>query len=150
MEESGVLNMSNVLHKFVLHFVFTPRINKALLSFVSAWNNHPIRTEHNWSPTQIWSNGMIDMRNQNRYCTDDPANFSEDLEWYGYDGSAPRPSDDGLSTVEVEDLNHDFPDDVIEQLENSVDPCQDSNDFGIDIYLRALDVMLALTGHQMQ
>ena len=71
MEESGVLNMSNVLHKFVLHFVFTPRINKALLSFVSAWNNHPIRTEHNWSPTQIWSNGMIDMRNQNRYCTDD-------------------------------------------------------------------------------
>ena len=152
MEESGVLNMSNVLHKFVLHFVFTPRINKALLSFVSAWNNHPIRTEHNWSPTQIWSNGMIDMRNQNRYCTDldDPANFSEDLEWYGYDGSAPRPSDDGLSTVEVEYLNHDFPGDVIEQLENSVEPCQDSNDFGIDIYLRALDVMLALTRHQMQ
>ena len=92
---------------------------------------------------------MIDMRNQNRYCTDDAASFSEDLEWYGYDGSAPRPSDDGLSTVEVEDLNHDFPD-VIEQLENSVDPCQDSNDFGKDIYLRALDVMLALTGHQMQ
>ena len=47
-------------------------------------------------------------------------------------------------------LNHDFPDDVIEQLKNSVDPCQHSNDFGIDIYLRALDVMLALTGHQMQ
>ena len=146
MEESGVLNISNVLHKFVLHFVFTPRINKALLSFVSAWNNHPIRTERNWSPTQIWSNGMIDMRNQNRNCTDDPANFSDDLDWYGYDGSAPRPSDDGLSTVEVEDLDHDFPDDVVEQLKNTVDPCQDSNDFGMDIYLRALDVMLALTG----
>ena len=98
-----MLNIGNVLHKFVLHFVFTPRIKKSLLSFVSVWNDHPIRTEQNWSPHKIWSNGMIDMRKQHRNCTDDPANFSRDLEWYGYDGFAPRRSDDGLSIVEVND-----------------------------------------------
>ena len=130
MEESDVLIIGNVLHKFVLHFSFTSRINKALLSFVSAWNDHPIRTEPNWSPNQIWSNGMIDMRNQHRNCTDDPANFSHDLEWYGYDGFAQRPSDDGLSIVEVNDLSYNFPYDVMQQLRVTVGPCEHSNNFG--------------------
>ena len=32
----------------------------------------------------------------------------DDLSWYGYDPSAPRPMDDGLSTVNVEDVEIDF------------------------------------------
>jgi len=63
MEESGILKMDNPLHKFALHYVFLPRINKAISSFTSAWNNHPLRTENNWSPKRIWVNGMIDHRN---------------------------------------------------------------------------------------
>ena len=38
----------------------------------------------------------------------------------------PRRSDDGLSIVEVNDLNHDFPDDVMQQLRVTVDPCDAS------------------------
>ena len=60
MEESGLLDVTNPLHLFVLHYVYLPRINAAIDSFVEAWNKHPIRTERNWSPEQIWSNGMID------------------------------------------------------------------------------------------
>lgn len=36
MEESGLLQRNNRLHKFVLHYIFTPRINKALQSFSAA------------------------------------------------------------------------------------------------------------------
>lgn len=61
-----MLNIGGVLHKFVLHFVFTPRIKKSLLNFVSVWNDHPIRTERNWSPHKILSNDMIDMKKQHR------------------------------------------------------------------------------------
>ena len=60
MQESGLLDISNPLHMFILHYVYLPRINAAIESFVDAWNRHPIRTERNWSPEQIWSNGMID------------------------------------------------------------------------------------------
>ena len=63
MEESGMLQRNNSLHKFALHYIFTPRINKALQSFVAAWNHHPMRTERNWSPLQMWTNGVLDIRN---------------------------------------------------------------------------------------
>ena len=48
MEESGLLDITNPLHLFVLHCVYLPRINAAIDSFVEAWNKHPIRTERNW------------------------------------------------------------------------------------------------------
>ena len=54
----------NTLHLFALHFTFLPRINRALESFVEAWNLHPVRTEHNWTPEQIWLNGMINLKNR--------------------------------------------------------------------------------------
>ena len=53
MEESGLLQIDNPLHKFALHYIYLPRINRALSSFTSAWNNHPLRTENNWSPERI-------------------------------------------------------------------------------------------------
>ena len=68
MEESGLLDVTNPLHLFVLHYVYLPRINAAIDSFVEAWNKHPKRTERNWSPEQIWSNGMIDSQ-WKTYCS---------------------------------------------------------------------------------
>jgi len=73
---------------FALHFTFLPRINRALGSFVDAWNLHPIRTEHNWTPEQIWINGMIDLRNRQLPAVADVVEGMEstdDLEWFGFD-----------------------------------------------------------------
>ena len=39
-------------------------INFALQEFANAFNLHPLRTEHNWNPNQIWSNGIINPRNE--------------------------------------------------------------------------------------
>ena len=63
MEESGLLQIYNPLHKFALHYIYLPRINRVLSSFTSAWNNQPLRTENNSSPERIWVNGMINVRN---------------------------------------------------------------------------------------
>ena len=40
MEETGILDRGNRLHMFVFHLIYTPRINRTLESFVSAWNRH--------------------------------------------------------------------------------------------------------------
>jgi hypothetical protein len=53
MEMAGLLDITNPLHMFVLHFVYLPRINAQIDSFADAWNKHPIRRERNWTPEQI-------------------------------------------------------------------------------------------------
>ncbi|CAI8015068.1 hypothetical protein GBAR_LOCUS9377 [Geodia barretti] len=53
-----MLNADNDLHLFYLHMVFIPRINKHLKSWQEAWVKHPLRTEHNLSPEQLWTIGL--------------------------------------------------------------------------------------------
>lgn len=144
MEEQGILNRNDQVHLFVLHYVFRPRINRALESLTSSWNNHPIRTERNWSPIQMWTNGMLDMRNHELVGVADVVGVSDfnNLEWFGYDPQAPPPSDDGLSTVEVEDITVDLSYNVMQQLTNEVDPCEFSDSFGIDLYVKALSIVV--------
>ena len=148
MEESGLLDITNPLHLFVLHCVYLPGINAAIDSFVEAWNKHPIRTERNWSPEQIWSNGMIDRVNGRLTTVADvrsDANVSgDDYEWYGFDPDAPPPPDDGLSTVEVNELDLNLPDVIISRLTNESNPLENSSAFGIDIFQRALEFLESL------
>ena len=145
MEESGLLQRNNSLHKFVLHYIFIPRINKALQSFAAAWNHHPMRTERHWSPFQMWTNGVLDMRNHSLVGISDIAESGgdvDDLQWYGYDPFAPTPSDDGLSTVEVEDVNNDLPTDTLTLLRQNIDPLQHSDSFGIDLFQNGLLLLM--------
>ena len=53
LEDAGYLDLDNEMHMFLLHFVFLPRLNFALQEFAKAFNLHPMRTEHNWSPDKI-------------------------------------------------------------------------------------------------
>lgn len=132
--------MDTDLHVFILHYVFLPRINRVITSFTAGWNNHPLRTERNWSPNRIWNNGMIDRRNRNQHQVAelfDTDGTLEDLEWYGMDWAGPTPNDDGLSTVEVDDVNFEIAENILQTL-NSIDPLRDSTCYGIDIYLEAL------------
>ena len=58
MEQTGQLNIDDVVHMFCLHYVFLPRINHALAVFKDAWNCHPLATEGNLSPLQLWMSGL--------------------------------------------------------------------------------------------
>ena len=136
MEEAGILSRVNDIHLFVLHFVFLPRINRGLGRLTSAWNNHPIRTERNWSPLQIWTIGMVDIWNNRITGILDVTHGTaiDDLEWFGYDPDAPAPSEDGLSVVQVEDVNVDLTDPAPQELFHEVDPLQYSDSFAINVY----------------
>ena len=46
----------------------------------------------------------------------------DDLTWYRYDPSAPTPMDDGLSTIEDENVDIDLPGNVIHDLTAAVNP----------------------------
>ena len=58
MECNGILKVDNPTHMWALQYVYLPRINKALTSFVGSWNLHPLSSEGNKSPMQLWITGQ--------------------------------------------------------------------------------------------
>ena len=58
LEEANLLNPDDDVDLCALHFVFLPIIQKHLNTFREAWCRHPIRTEHNRTPHQLWILGM--------------------------------------------------------------------------------------------
>ncbi|KAJ8369475.1 hypothetical protein SKAU_G00095030 [Synaphobranchus kaupii] len=54
LEDEGLLSPDNDVHIFALHWVFLPRLQHHLDCFVDGWNSHPLRTERNRSPLQLW------------------------------------------------------------------------------------------------
>lgn len=123
---------------FILHFVFKPRINKAIESFQNGWNRHPLRTEKNWSPLKLWTNGMVDIRNRGNAHIGEIRN--DDLNFFGLDPQAPMPFDTGFEQVEVHDVPCTFTDLECDTL-NNLNVIQESQNFGIDIFLEALSVV---------
>lgn len=59
MEEDGLLDPVDEIDLFSLHFVFVPRINQQLKSFQAAYSRHKLRTEHNCTPLQLWTRGIL-------------------------------------------------------------------------------------------
>lgn len=93
----------------------------------------------------MWTNGVLDIRNHSLIGLSDTAEsggYVDDLEWYGFDPFAPTPSDDGLSTVQVEDVSIDLPTGILTLLRQNIDPLQHSDSFGIDLFQ---DGLLLLT-----
>ena len=140
----GMICCDDDLNLFILHYIYLPRINHTINIFIDSWNNHPVRTMKNWSPRKIWTNGMIDARNRHinhiQELQDNSEELSnDDLEWYGMDWSAPAPTDDGLSTVEVNDINFELNDYQLQQL-TDIDPLKESSTFGIDLFTKALEI----------
>lgn len=88
---------------------------------------------------------MLDIRNRTLFGMPAISSIEEvdNLEWYGFDPYAPSPDDDGLSTVELDDVELDNEDDVFAVLTNNIDPLTYSNSFGIDLYMEALTLFTA-------
>ena len=59
MEDEGLLDPVDEVDLFALHFVFIPRINRQLESFKAAYCRHRLRTEHNRTPLQLWTRGIL-------------------------------------------------------------------------------------------
>ena len=49
----------NEVDIFCLHYIFIPRINKCLGDFQGSWNCHPLSTEGNLTPLQLFVEGCI-------------------------------------------------------------------------------------------
>ncbi|XP_028397381.1 uncharacterized protein LOC114521162 [Dendronephthya gigantea] len=58
LERCGLLDSGNEIHLWCLHYVFLPVVNRHLQSWKNAWIYHPLRTEKNSTPMQLWVKGL--------------------------------------------------------------------------------------------
>ncbi|PKC59663.1 hypothetical protein RhiirA1_324945, partial [Rhizophagus irregularis] len=87
LEDNYGLNIENSIHMFALHYIFIPRINFALETFIQSWNYHSLRTESHKTPRQLFLEGMV--RNNLRGLEE----VGVDLNHYGIDWEGPAPTD---------------------------------------------------------
>lgn len=90
--ESLILDTTNEVHLFALHFVYVPLINEALNEHSTSWNCHSLSTEGNVTPRQLWIQGMVDPSNSS-YTAVASVQNGAGVNWdnYGVDENGPVP-----------------------------------------------------------
>lgn len=135
LEDNGIIDLNNTIDMFSLQLAFLPRINKSLLEFRNLFNDHPIRTERNWSPNQMWTNGML--HPQNPLGRGEVDETVVNTEHYGIDHDGPSPFEDSgnnvqVSGIEIEGVETDY---LTRCVLQEIDPLMDSQDMGINVIL---------------
>lgn len=59
LENDRIIDCTNELHLWALHYVYLPRINRDLEVFRQQWNNHGLRTVGHHTPYQIFVQGCL-------------------------------------------------------------------------------------------
>ncbi|MEQ2270268.1 hypothetical protein XENORESO_018484 [Xenotaenia resolanae] len=78
LEESGLLDLSNILQLFCAHYMFLPGLADALQTFIEGWDNPRFKSEGGLTPNQLWILGHI----QKLICE---TKHVQNLELYGTD-----------------------------------------------------------------
>lgn len=138
MEYSGVLDITNAIHLFILHLIFIPRINKAMAEFTEVFNNYKVHTESNLTPNEMWTNGMMHPGNPlSRSQLDEDVT---DLAMYRYDAQGPF-TFDGEDDVVIEHVVSNNGDTLKSFVLENMDPLSQSRKMGIYLYMKALELV---------
>ena len=136
LENQGVLDPVNEYHLFALHYVYTPRLNRALMQFKESWNNHSIRTERGHSPNQLFAAGALLLQGSGLTAMDFFEQVNEHV--YGVE-------DEGLTTsdeqVAIPESRVRLTPEHSALLQQSVDPMSDSDNHGIELYHLTLHIL---------
>ncbi|XP_059212948.1 uncharacterized protein LOC131991512 [Centropristis striata] len=134
LEEEGLVDITNTLHIFLVHFVFLPRLRRDLHTFAEGWKHHPLRTEGNMTPQQLWDLGLL----QNS--THEADNVEElDIDWESALDSEETLPEAG---VIVPEFPMPLTEGQIVDLQAAVDPMEPSDSHGRNIYCRCLQMFL--------
>ena len=143
VEHQNMLDPIDELHLYALHHVYLARINRSLQLFMEGWNSHPIHTEGGQSPEQLFASGLLSLRNAGLEALDFQEDVGDDygLEENGYIQKAESDCGDGIEIPNARIILN--PNDQ-EQLAQLVNPLSDSDEYGIDLYLQALQFLMQL------
>ena len=129
LEDSGLFDINNELHLYVLHLTFLPRINVDLHRFAEGWSDHSIRTAKNRTPNQLWILGQL------QYSPNNDTNATEEDFGVDYDGPIGEILTDNIN---IPKINEYLDDNEKETLFSTVNIMSQSTSFGVDIFIQML------------
>ena len=129
LEQQGKLDPLSEMELYCLHYVYIPRITRALNAFHDGWNNHAITTEHCSTPLQMFTSGVIASSSLDTSAY----TFSADLD------SNNSPVDVSSNSILVPSINSLLTAAQENELSSLVNPLQDSTDYGVELFEQVKD-----------
>ncbi|XP_051962896.1 uncharacterized protein LOC127629718 [Xyrauchen texanus] len=143
LEDDGFFDLSNNMHLFSCHYVFLPRIQASLDAFHDGWDNHPIRTEGNMTPNQLWEMGNIQHAVAEPEFENTEELYLQHLDWE--DCGLPYDSQHGVIVPMADRL---LSPEELAGLQAAIDPMGPSTSYGTDIYLATTHYIQHILGKQ--
>lgn len=135
MERMEILDSTNELHLFALHYTYTPRIERSIAEFVQQWNYHGLRTMNGKSPLALWNSGVI---------ADANVEISgNDLDGFGIDQGGPLPELQTNNNVQVPECQFLLTHEQRTTLTGHINPLDDDGNHGIDLFQRTVRLIEA-------
>ena len=134
LEHQNLLDPDNRLHRYALHFVYLPRINRSLQVFKDGWNHHGVRTAHNLSPHQLFVTGALQLQRRGLHALDF---FHQVDSMYGVDEEDGALEENDY-TVYIPSNTFILTEEHLAQLQTSINPLADSTNYGIELYQQTL------------
>lgn len=127
LEDMGILNPDDQVHRFALQAIFQPRIDYSLRSFQNAWNNHSMSSANGSTPLQLMVMGLLTNAGSGHTSIQEVFSNNE------IGNNDFEESDDAVSEGDVSSHST-----LMKQLRNRVNPMAESSVWGIDLYVQAL------------
>ncbi|KAK3751318.1 hypothetical protein QZH41_019535, partial [Actinostola sp. cb2023] len=147
LERNGFLDVLDDLQMWCLHYVYLPILNRHLEAWKNAWIYHPLRTEGNKSPLQLWIHGLshtmlmtsrdhVQVMDFIKSCISFLQNGGNqrDFNCYGVDWGGPVGSAGDNGQVEVPVTTCPLNTAELQQLKEQIDPLVDDSNYGIDTF----------------
>lgn len=131
MESLDLLDPTNELHIYCLHYVYLHRINTSLKGFKEAWNHHRIRTEHNRTPHQLFTEGVLRLHSSGLVALDFLDDVGED---YGAYDNTTVVIQGNYEGVQIPETNFRLNEDHVQLLQQNVNCFAQSQNYAIEIY----------------
>ncbi len=125
LESIGRLNPVCETDLFSLHYVYIPRINRALREFETGWNHHPLSSQQGRTPMQLFCSRNLLMQKFQRIAC-------QICKAMGWMFQALAQAQNLLTLLFHHAVNVSIPSHVLHSLD--VNPLADSNHYGMDLY----------------
>lgn len=132
LENLGLPDPTNDRHIYALHYIYLHRINQSLHAFRDAWNYHKIRTEHNRTPHQLFTRGMLLLQSSGLAAVDF---FTEIDHQCGVEEEGLLPEIEGVVIPEV---HFKLTEEHYRRLQHEVDRFSSSENYATDLYEQAV------------
>ncbi len=131
MEDQGILDSLCELHVFCLHFIFLPRIQRAVREFRDMWNNHGLSTERGQTPLQLWHRGIVSHIGINNTAI---YGVLESDEHFNINENRPPPELQSRNNIVVPENIYHPNDTTMENILEAFNPLQNDGNHGIDLF----------------